>query len=198
MKNKAKNIRGKRKHLVWLICLLLGSLLYVSCSSDDNGNNNPDAGLLSETEMELYSLIMEYRAEKGLPEIPISPSLTYVAQLHVEDLEENFVFNTECNLHSWSDQGDWIPCCYTDDHANADCATSKAMELTTYTGRGYEITYYSTSNNPQNALNAWKNSPGHNNTIINEGTWAGVTWNAVGIGMSSRFSVVWFGKVLEE
>ena len=40
----------------------------------------------SEEEMRLYNMLNEYRTANGLPAIPLSPSLTHVAQLHVRDL----------------------------------------------------------------------------------------------------------------
>ena len=45
----------------------------------------------------------------------------------------------ECNLHSWSDKGPWSACCYTPDHAQAQCMWDKPSELTNYPGNGYEI-----------------------------------------------------------
>ena len=42
--------------------------------------------ILSDEERKLYKLLMEYREENGLPNIPLSASLTSVAQTHVKDL----------------------------------------------------------------------------------------------------------------
>lgn len=47
---------------------------------------------------------MQYRIEKGLAEIPLSKSLTFVAQTHVKDMELNPA-SGYCNMHSWSDKG---------------------------------------------------------------------------------------------
>lgn len=41
---------------------------------------------ISDAEYELYELIMEYRAEKGLKRIPLSNALTFVAQTHCKDM----------------------------------------------------------------------------------------------------------------
>jgi uncharacterized protein YkwD len=43
--------------------------------------------VLSDEESKLYNIIMQYRNEKGLPDIPLSKSLTFVAQTHVQDLQ---------------------------------------------------------------------------------------------------------------
>jgi hypothetical protein len=44
---------------------------------------------LNEEEKKLYNLMMEYRKKNGLPSIPQSVSLTFVAQAHVHDLNDN-------------------------------------------------------------------------------------------------------------
>jgi uncharacterized glyoxalase superfamily protein PhnB len=145
-------------------------------------------------EMKLYNLIMEYRKTKGLPGIPISPSLTIVAQTHIKDLQENHPEQDPCNLHSWSDKGNWTPCCYTSDHAKAQCMWDKPKELTSYQSYGFEIaTWGSGKANAEEALDSWKNSSGHNDVIINQGIWNDYTWKAIGIGMSDNYAVVWFG-----
>ena len=151
--------------------------------------------VLSQEETKLYNLIMEYRREKGLPAITLSKSLTKVAQIHVKDLNENFRESTSCNMHSWSNKGNWTACCYTSDHARAQCMWDKPRELTSYKGNGYEISYgsWGAPADAQGALNGWKSSSGHNSVIINSGIWKD-QWNAIGIGLSGGYSVVWFGN----
>lgn len=151
--------------------------------------------VLSDEETKLYKLLMEYRREKGLPVIPLSKSLTKVAQIHVKDLNENYNRSSTCNMHSWSNTGNWSACCYTSDHAQAQCMWNKPRELTSYKGNGYEIAHgsWGAAVDAQGALNGWKSSPGHNGVIINNGIWKD-DWNAIGIGLSGGFSVVWFGN----
>lgn len=45
----------------------------------------PTRATATPEELRLYQMIMDYRASKGLPEIPLSPSLTRVAQIHVRE-----------------------------------------------------------------------------------------------------------------
>lgn len=152
---------------------------------------------LSEEEIKLYELVMEYRAKNGLPSIPLSVSLTKVAKAHVEDLQVNKPVTSKCNLHSWSDKGPWMACCYTNDHANANCMWSKPRELTSYKGNGYEISFWTSgSATATQALNGWKTSSGHNSVIINAGIW-NKKWNAIGVGLSENYAVVWFGHELD-
>ena len=88
---------------------------------------------ISDAEYELYELIMDYRAKKGLKRIPLSNALTIVAQTHCKDLTENKPdLGKGCNAHSWSDQGSWSTCCYTPDHKASTCMWDKPKELTSY------------------------------------------------------------------
>ncbi len=150
-------------------------------------------------EQKLYNLIMEYRESIGLPVIPLSGSLTFVAQTHVKDLQTKGLVNETCNLHSWSSNGSWTSCCYTSDHAKASCMWGKPRELTNYKGDGYEISYgsYGMSASAEGALNSWKGSSGHNAVIINQGIWSDNYWKAIGIGISNGYAVVWFGTEVD-
>ncbi|RDV36763.1 hypothetical protein DV096_16890 [Bradymonadaceae bacterium TMQ3] len=142
---------------------------------------------------ELYELIMAYRVENGLPEIPLSPSLSAVADAHVADLNEHpETTDGECNLHSWSDQGSWTACCYTPDHAEASCMWDKPRELSDYPGNGYEISAMSTSMTPESALLLWQESPDHNAVLLNEDDWS-TAWGAIGVGIAGQYAHIWFG-----
>jgi hypothetical protein len=156
---------------------------------------------LSTAELELYNLIMEYRKTYNLPAIPLSKSLTYVAQQHAIDFETNNPETKFCNLHSWSNQGKWKGCCYKDDHSNTTCMVNKPKELTNYKFDGYEISCsvskpYTMS--PEKSLKLWKGSRYHNDVIINKGEWRSVSWSAIGIGMHNGYACVWFGETLDK
>ena len=156
---------------------------------------------LSGEEKKLYTLIMDYRKSKGLPPIPLSNKLTIVAQTHAKDLSDNYEFNpkNKCNPHSWSKNGKWTSCCYTNDHKQASCMWAKPKEITGYEGNGFEIAYYSSLGaSAQEGLDGWKISPGHNPLLINSGTWSNVTWNAIGIGIYKEYGIVWFGELKDE
>jgi galactitol-specific phosphotransferase system IIB component len=172
------------------LCLALS--LFVSVSFSQN---------LSAEETKLYKLIMEYREQLSLPPIPISLSLTKVARTHVDDLLQNKPNQGDCNMHSWSSKGNWTPCCYTPDHAQANCMWSKPRELTSYPGNGYEIACGPGNGNSmeilmtaESALNEWKASPGHNDVICNKDIWKEMKWNAIGICVSGSYAVAWFGE----
>jgi uncharacterized protein YkwD len=152
---------------------------------------------LSPEEKKLYSLLMQYRKEKKLESIPLSAKLSMVAQIHAKDLSENHkAFDGPCNLHSWSKKGKWKPCCYTDDHKESTCMWSKPKELAGYGSNGYEISYYSSGGaTAQEGIDGWKESPGHNQVIINDNIWKQIKWKAIGIGIYKEYGVVWFGDL---
>ena len=155
---------------------------------------------LSKEEKKLYDLIMEYRQSKNLDAIPLSESLTLVAQTHARDLSENYKFdpNNRCNPHSWSSKGKWTSCCYTNDHKKASCMWLKPKEIAGYDGNGFEIAYYSSIGaNAQEGIDGWKISPGHNPLLVNSGSWEKVKWNAIGIGIYKEYGLVWFGELAD-
>lgn len=152
-------------------------------------------------EKALYNKLMEYRKQKNLPVIPLSKSLTIVARTHVKDLIDNHPDIEDCNMHSWSSNGKWTACCYTDDHKKAQCMWDKPKELTGYPSYGYEIAYNTSppSENPEkfasDALDAWENSSGHISVILNKSPWSHYSWQAIGIGIYNGYAVVWFGTL---
>lgn len=157
---------------------------------------------IKENEMRLYNLVMQYRTQNGLPIIPLSSSLTFVAQAHCKDLVLNKPNYGSCNLHSWSSKGTWNGCCYTSDHKVATCMWNKPRELTNYKGDGFEIAFNIwRSNNatytatPEEALEGWKGSSGHNDVILNKSIWRSITWNAIGVAIYQGYATIWFGMV---
>lgn len=174
-----------------VIALLLVLVGFDRVSIDRNSS------CISSEELKLYNIIMAYRKANNLESIPLSESLTYVAQTHAKDLSENYAFDIKnsCNPHSWSRKGNWSSCCYTNDHKKASCMWSKPKELTGYPGYGFEIAYYSSGGaNAQEGLDGWKISPGHNPLLINSGTWADVKWQAIGVAIYKEYGLVWFGE----
>ncbi len=157
---------------------------YYTNTSEDSIDGN---------ELQLYTLIMQYRASLGLPSIPLSSGLTITAGRHVLDQ----IYNTgSYNAHAWSDAA------Y--DSANAATYPNmwKAPQRVSsgYMGDGYEIAAgylgsgaLTATMAPQTALDLWKNSPGHNAVLTNQGPWAGA-WNAIGIAIHKGVADVWFGN----
>ena len=157
---------------------------------------------LSLQELELYHLIMDYRADQGLAAIPLSVGLTATGGRHAGDTLHNIwdaglKLPSGANLHSWSDAP------YFSDHSEPEVMWEAPSRYGTgYPGYGFEISAagYSTI---EAALDGWKSSSGHNAVILNEGIWADQTWNSIGIGVEidptvstygGRIYHVWFGR----
>ncbi|MCX7568021.1 hypothetical protein OS189_16890 [Sulfitobacter sp. F26169L] len=161
---------------------------------------------LSLKELQLYHLIMDYRAENNLPALPLSADLTLVGGRHTLDTVHNIweagvVLPEGTNLHSWSDAY------YYSDHRSPEVIWEAPERLgTDYPGYGFEIAAggYLTI---EDTLAAWKASPSHNDTILNQGIFSDTVWNVIGIGVEgsedtrggfgnfgNRFYSVWFGR----
>ncbi|MBL6445361.1 fibronectin type III domain-containing protein, partial [Fulvivirga sp. 29W222] len=153
----------------------------------------------SAEEKALYLAINDYRATNGLPPVPLSPKLSQVAQLHAQDAEDYPPTSSECNAHSWSSNGSWTACCYTNDHSNANCMWDKPAEITGYQSPGYEnYAWTSATMTATEALQQWQNSPSHNDLILNIGSyWENQTWNAMGIGIRGGTAFLWFGELVD-
>jgi len=153
---------------------------------------------LTLSEKRLFDLINEYRMQQKLPPLELSVSLSKTAQVHVRDLAINKPYNKRCNLHSWSDKHFWKGFCYTDNHNNAASMWEMPSLLTGFKGNGYEIAYWNNFDyhDPEqiavDALNAWKNSQGHHNVIINRSIWKKLEWKAIGVGVYKGYVSVWF------
>ena len=176
----------------------------------DSTNHDPmsrtfDETKLSAEESKLYQLINFYRDDAGIPRIPISKSLTYVAQQHCYDLIKHKPDTSElCNAHSWSNEGFWTPCCYTEDYTKSRCMWNKPQELTPYPEIGFEnvcgtndIDYSHFVMTADYALKTWINSPPHNDILLGQNVWSEYKWNAVGVGIYRDFACVWFGAAID-
>lgn len=163
---------------------------------------------LSEKEKELVKLINDYRISLGKRPLNVSKSLTYVARTHTKDQILHFEYDLKderglpANLHSWSKYGNWTPVMYTADHKYGALTRKKPKELTQYNFGGGEI-----STGQQNydqihqitpivAFTNWKNSPGHNEYMIEENALYDVFHadQIMGVSIHDGFANVWFGE----
>ena len=157
---------------------------------------------VSEKEAKLYYIINAYRESQGLQKLSFSKSLTIVARTHVSDSntytpeKQRDSRGMQGNLHSWSNHGSWTPVVYTSDHEYAANMWSKPRELTSYTGNGYEISsWYSGNITPEDALDLWKNSSGHNAVMTTQGNWSDL--KTMGVAIDGKYAHVWFGSAAD-
>lgn len=160
------------------------------------GNPVPAVFCIDAREMNLYHMINDYRKQNNLPPIPLSKSLSYVADLHAKDLFAHHPDQGACNFHSWSNKGFWAPFCYPRDENKKNSVWDKPRELTKYPSRGYEIVYW--ENNPlvtDTVMMVWKTEEYFNSFLLNTGKWQGKPWNAIGIAVYENYACAWFGEV---
>ena len=135
-----------------------------------------------------------------------------VARTHINDLNMNFDIENppvdargiKGNMHSWSDKGDWTPVIYTDDHEYDKLTKIKPKEIAGYNQSGYEVAVNGYMITPQRALESWKNSPGHNDTILSQNGWKdpapelvedGLTGlSNMGVAINGDYACIWFSR----
>ena len=169
-----------------------------------------DSPELSAKEKELIKLVNDYREQHGKKRLKVSKSLMKVARTHINDLNMNFDMNNppvdargiKGNMHSWSDKGNWTPVVYTKDHKHDELTNIKPKEITGYDQPGYEVAVNGFMITPQRALEKWKNSPGHNDTILSQNKWSDPTpeeeengftgLSNMGVAINGNYACIWF------
>ena len=179
----------------FILVVLLGFATNYNCLYAQEFTQYPIADQCAEDEeVQLYELLTEYRRINNLPPIPISKSLSYVARVHAMDLSFNRPDFGGCNPHSWSDKGDWTPCCYARDGKRIECMNKKPRELTAYKAKAWEIVYEGGEKAiAMDAFELWKDIGLTRDYILNQGKWA-KSWKAIGIGFYDNYACVWFGE----
>lgn len=189
---------SRRTVLPSVFTLVLAALLLASCAVvpplPPTAAGRPGGG---DAQQRFAAEVNAYRARHGQPRIAVSRSLMAVARAHLDDLERRHRRGTRCNMHSWSTAGPWSACCYTPDHAAAECMWNKPREITRglYTAPGYEIVaHYTDPITPARALEIWRESPAHHAMLLNTGRWADNPWRALGAAIGEHYAVVWFAE----
>jgi len=189
--------QGNKKYVIFRTYLLLFLFFGGGMINGQTANKNPRIPgnfCIQSREMKLYEMINDYRVQYGLPPIPLSKSLCYVASLHVKDLFFNQPDKNGCNFHSWSAKGTWTPFCYPKDENKKNSVWDKPRELTGYPSRAYEIVYW--ENKPlvtDTIFMVWKSEDYFSSYLLNTGKWLGKPWNAIGIAVYETYACAWFG-----
>lgn len=180
------------------LLILISSVFFLFLSLNLIGQEIPQNFCLSNEEAQLFTLVNDLRVAKGLEPLKLSKSLSYVAQLHVKDLHMNTPFNHECNHHSWSDKGNWVPFCYPKDQSRRKSVWDKPKELTRYPGIAYEVVYYENSAAfADQVMENWKTTPQSASLILNNGKWSKTKWRVMGVAMFKGFASAWFGEATD-
>lgn len=127
----------------------------------------------SQSEENLFIAINDWRAENGLPKILYSPELSWLARRHTEDQQEIGL------THDWSTPG--APGVF-------------GIGVNQF----FEISCFVSGGSISVCLNLWKNSPGHNTTILEQGIWDRFDWQMMGVGTDGTYTNVYFTNELTQ
>ena len=144
----------------------------------------------------LAELINHYRLNKKLGELQVSPSLSYVAYTHLQDVYKSNPAKTGCLLTSWSNKGKWKPCCFKNIVDNTDLMTSKPSELTGFKGKGYEIIISGIENKSMvDLLDFWIRKKATTDFLLSSGKWESKSWQSMGVSIYKGYASVWFSEI---
>jgi len=150
---------------------------------------------ISKEATEIAKAINEYRAKLSLENLEISLCLSYVAYIHAQDLKHNPIEDKNCNMHSWSKQGDWKPFCFPADLSRTNSPWNKPKELTEYPSRGYELIFYDNHGaTAKDAITEWLSTPKATEMIASTGNWSKFPWRTCGIAVYEEYAIIWFGS----
>lgn len=149
-------------------------------------------------EIKLFNMVNEYRVKHGKTRLMYCDSLSYIAEAHSVDLLENFsIDNRACFLHSWSPSNRWTGGCIPDrGQQDWSIMYNKPNELLGMKVKGYEIAVINDPKDypmsPEAAMEAWINSPGHRNVILEIG-WKR-PFKRMGVSIYKGVSTIWFAQ----
>jgi len=158
----------------------------------------PKEFCISQEEFKLFNLFNDYRKTMNKPAIPLSNSLSFIADKHIKDLIQNKPDTNTCNFHSWSNKGEWTACCFEVELKDKSCMQKKPIELSNYPGIAHEIVYWENRNaTAEKAFDQWRETLASQSMIINTKDWENHQWNAIGVSIEGNFAIVWIGEDLD-
>ncbi len=181
----------------YLLLLFILNTVFVPLQVSGQETAMPDNYCINSSELDLFNKINAYRTERGLPELSLSKSLSYVAYLHVRDLKINRPDTVKgCNMHSWSSRGNWSAFCFPKDQIKRKSVWDKPREITKYPGQGFEVIYHTSENDatPDDALSLWRSLAASQSIILNTGRYIKNKWKVAGVALYKGYASVWFGE----
>jgi hypothetical protein len=159
----------------------------------------PSSFCITEDEKKVFDFINKIRKDNNKKSLTISGSLCYVANVHVDDLLKNHPDTSICNLSSWSDKGDWTPCCYNSYIPKPLCIKNKPKEITPYPYYGYEyVSYFEDGVSLDSLFTLWKTTKEVQDMILTNGYWHNKSWAIAGVGINKNYVSVWFGQKFDK
>ena len=156
----------------------------------------PASYYIEKNELQLSEAINKLRVKKGLGELQLSPSLSFVARTHLNDIRLNSKNQHGCNLNSWSDKGKWTPCCFNAKQKNLDLMNSKPSEIIGFRGKGFEIVVALKKEVTGNDINdLWLNATSTHEFLLNTGPWTNRNWQSMGISIYKGYASIWLSEL---
>ena len=147
---------------------------------------------ITKNELKLSDAINIFRSKHDLGELQLSPSLSFVAKTHLNDIHLNSKDEHGCNLNSWSDKGKWIPCCFNENQKNLDMMTSKPSEIIGFRGKGFEIVIAIKKGvSTKDLTKLWLEAKSTQDFLMNKGQWSNHNWQCMGVSIYNGFASVW-------
>jgi len=151
---------------------------------------------ITKNELQLFEAINIFRAKHDLGELQLSPSLSFVAKTHLNDIRLYSKDEHGCNMNSWSDKGKWIPCCFNEKQKNLDLMTSKPSEIIGFRGKGYEIVIATKKGASIKDLAAlWLSAKSTQDFIMNKGQGSNQNWQCIGVSIYNGFASIWASEM---
>ena len=151
---------------------------------------------ITKNELQLFEAINIFRAKHDLGELQLSPSLSFVAKTHLNDIRLYGKDEHGCNMNSWSDKGKWIPCCFNEKQKNLDLMTSKPSEIIGFRGKGYEIVIATKKGASIKDLAAlWLSAKSTQDFIMNKGQSSNQNWQCIGVSIYNGFASIWASEM---
>jgi len=187
---------ANRSTLRYFLVFLFQMLLFLPTAYSQV--HTVDNFCITPEEDRLMKMINTFRKQNKLPEIQVSASLCFVAKTHASDLQLNRPDTSVCNTGSWSNKGNWKSCCYNPYVYKPECMWDKPKELTQYTYRGYELSYFEESIVQADSIfKLWVNATAVVDFILGKGDHSDKKWAAMGVGLSDNYVSLWFGQRID-
>ncbi|MDO9512311.1 MAG: SPOR domain-containing protein [Bacteroidales bacterium] len=178
-----------------ILCLVLPLVFFANHLPAQSGKGVPADFCVDSEEAQLFTRINEARIGKGLVPLLLSKSLCFVAQTHTRDLYINRPESADCNMHSWSDKGNWSSFCYPKDQTRRKSVWDKPKELTHYPGQAFELIYWTNQVAfPDEIMDTWLATQSSSSLMLNYGKYAKNSWKTMGVAIYKGYASVWFGE----
>jgi hypothetical protein len=131
-----------------------------------------------------------------LGELQLSPSLSYVAKTHLNDIRLHSKDQHGCNLNSWSNKGNWTACCFNGKQKDLELMTTKPNEIAGFRGKGYEIVIMAKKGaSAKNLTDLWLDATMTQEFILNAGQGSSRNWQSMGISIYHGFASIWLSEM---